>query len=33
VFILIVDSLDVMCGKLDPLRRAEQAEQNRDPFV
>ena len=33
VFILIVDCLDVMRGKLDPLRRAEHAQQNRDPFV
>jgi hypothetical protein len=33
VFILIVDSLDVMCGKLDPLRRAEHTQQDRDPIV
>jgi hypothetical protein len=33
VFILIVDCLDVICGKLDPLRHAEHAEQDGDAFV
>jgi hypothetical protein len=33
VVILIVDGLDVMCRKLDPLRCAEQTEQDLRPFV